>query len=376
MTDEWSFFCYRFSGFVLRDPFIQSDTSIVGRPINLAIEHSEYGIESYAINPNCEWSILNLPKEARDRYYFQRKEKIFTKQIYSIPSLTSILTPFESQEMGIPTNRTYPNQMDFKRPPGCRTVAVTNLPEKVTKEIVREIFNQCGNISSIKINPPFRQIVQEGFRQNETSSGSKISSEDKYYVRFKSMASADRAVTLSGSRIKLRKSDDPTCNETMYVHYAKDFEDMRLYSHFQQSRIQEEKHREQLVIPSLPVNYFSESESDIFLKKIRNKETFKEALCNLVTWLERYECCKANVNSFYVMFQNLHSVLLELKNEKTEYEKELDKTKQSFVKNLRAIQLNADIIERIFKVVYHQYVWNHFTEKQQDEIKSNAGNIC
>lgn len=37
-----------------------------------------------------------------------------------------------------------------KRPPGCRTVFVGGLPENTTEEIIREVFQQYGEISAIR----------------------------------------------------------------------------------------------------------------------------------------------------------------------------------------------------------------------------------
>lgn len=37
-----------------------------------------------------------------------------------------------------------------ERPPGCRTVFVGGLPENATEDIIREVFDQCGEITAIR----------------------------------------------------------------------------------------------------------------------------------------------------------------------------------------------------------------------------------
>ena len=39
-----------------------------------------------------------------------------------------------------------------ERPPGCRTIFVGGLPENIKEEILREIFESCGNICSIRVS--------------------------------------------------------------------------------------------------------------------------------------------------------------------------------------------------------------------------------
>lgn len=37
-----------------------------------------------------------------------------------------------------------------ERPPGCKTVFVGGLPENTTEEVIREVFDQCGEIVAIR----------------------------------------------------------------------------------------------------------------------------------------------------------------------------------------------------------------------------------
>uniref|UniRef100_A0A3Q3FT97 RRM domain-containing protein n=1 Tax=Labrus bergylta TaxID=56723 RepID=A0A3Q3FT97_9LABR len=49
-----------------------------------------------------------------------------------------------------PQNPSLPPPSTRERPPGCKTVFVGGLPENATEEIVREVFDQCGEITAIR----------------------------------------------------------------------------------------------------------------------------------------------------------------------------------------------------------------------------------
>lgn len=38
------------------------------------------------------------------------------------------------------------------KPPGCRTIFIGGLPEKCTEEILRDLFERCGDIQSIRMS--------------------------------------------------------------------------------------------------------------------------------------------------------------------------------------------------------------------------------
>nr|XP_033804697.1 ecto-NOX disulfide-thiol exchanger 1 isoform X4 [Geotrypetes seraphini] len=49
-----------------------------------------------------------------------------------------------------PPNPNLPPPPTRERPPGCKTVFVGGLPENATEEIIREVFEQCGDITAIR----------------------------------------------------------------------------------------------------------------------------------------------------------------------------------------------------------------------------------
>ena len=53
-----------------------------------------------------------------------------------------------------------------ERPPGCRTIFVGGLPENITEEILREMFENCGAICSIRISK--KNFAHIRFEQEES----------------------------------------------------------------------------------------------------------------------------------------------------------------------------------------------------------------
>eukprot|EP00066_Takifugu_rubripes_P028630 XP_011617896.1 PREDICTED: LOW QUALITY PROTEIN: ecto-NOX disulfide-thiol exchanger 1-like [Takifugu rubripes] len=49
-----------------------------------------------------------------------------------------------------PQNPNLPPPSTRERPPGCKTVFVGGLPENATEEVIREVFEQCGEIAALR----------------------------------------------------------------------------------------------------------------------------------------------------------------------------------------------------------------------------------
>ncbi len=57
-----------------------------------------------------------------------------------------------------------------ERPPGCRTIFVGGLPDNITEEILREMFENCGVICSIRVSKKnFAHIRYEAEESVENS---------------------------------------------------------------------------------------------------------------------------------------------------------------------------------------------------------------
>lgn len=84
-----------------------------------------------------------------------------------------------------------------ERPAGCRTVFVGGLPENITEEVLSEVFERCGEITTLR-----------------------LSKKNFCHIRFMYEASVDAALYLSGYRIRIGDSTDVSNSGRLHVDYA------------------------------------------------------------------------------------------------------------------------------------------------------------
>ncbi|GIX76323.1 ecto-NOX disulfide-thiol exchanger 1 [Caerostris extrusa] len=144
--------------------------------------------------------------------------------------------------------------MHHRKPLGCRTVYVGCMPEKITEEIVREIFARCGTIFSVRM------------------SGSHFC-----HIRFADNETVDQALLLSGFRIQIEENDEPAYNSKMHVDYALSRDDQ--YDYEQLELIQEKNHRklQGFQPPSSPPLHYSELEAKNLEENFHDEQTFKKS---------------------------------------------------------------------------------------------------
>lgn len=210
----------------------------------------------------------------------------------------------------LPPNPNAPPPSTRERPLGCRTVFVGGLPENITEEIIREIFERCGEITTLR-----------------------LSKKNFCHIRFVFEASVDSAIYLSGYRIRINNlADSPNCGR-LHVDFAQARDDQYEFECKQRQWQREQRHRERIERDRLklspPIVYFSEHEASSIAEKLKQDDTFSKAAHIFITWLERGDCNKKNSNVFYSMIQSTNSHVRRLMNEKTAHEEELNKAKEA-----------------------------------------------
>lgn len=224
----------------------------------------------------------------------------------------------------LPPNPNAPIPTTRERPPGCRTVFVGGLPENITEDIIREIFERCGEITTLR-----------------------LSKKNFCHIRFVFEASVDSAIYLSGYRVRVNNlSDAPNCGR-LHVDYAQARDDQYEWECKQRQLQREQRHRERIERDRLrplsppPVIHFSDHEATAVAEKLKQDETFSKAIQILITWLERGDCSKKNSNVFYSMIQSTNSHVRRLLSEKTTYEDELDKAKETYRKHIHSLSVQC-----------------------------------
>jgi hypothetical protein len=225
----------------------------------------------------------------------------------------------------IPPNPNAPPPTTRERPPGCRTVFVGGLPENITEQIIHEIFERCGEITTLR-----------------------LSKKNFCHIRFVFEASVDSAIYLSGYRIRIGNAQEASNSGRLHVDYAQARDDQYEYECRQRQLQREQRHRERLEKDRLrplsppPIVHYTEHEATTVAEKIKNDESFQKACQILITWLERGDCNKKNANTFYSMIQSTNSHVRRLLNDKNQYEEDLKKARSNFKKQMQSMLVQCE----------------------------------
>ncbi|XP_076248942.1 ecto-NOX disulfide-thiol exchanger 2 [Calliopsis andreniformis] len=252
-----------------------------------------------------------------------------------------------------PPNPNAPPPTTRERPPGCRTIFVGGLPENITETIIQEIFERCGEITTLR-----------------------LSKKNFCHIRFVLESSVDAAIYLSGYRVRIGSSGDSANTGRLHVDFAQARDDQYEWECRQRQLQREQRHRERVEkerqrAPSSPppVVHYTDHEASNICEKIKQDDTFMKAVQVVVTWLERGDCTKRNANTFYSMIQSTNSHVRRLLTEKAAYEEELQKAKELMKGRMQGLLIQFSQIERVFTAASHKKVWDHFTKAQRKNIE-------
>uniref|UniRef100_A0A8C4RX62 Ecto-NOX disulfide-thiol exchanger 1 n=1 Tax=Erpetoichthys calabaricus TaxID=27687 RepID=A0A8C4RX62_ERPCA len=238
-----------------------------------------------------------------------------------------------------------------ERPPGCKTVFVGGLPENATEEIIREVFNQCGEITAIR-----------------------KSKKNFCHIRFTEEFMVDKAIYLSGYRMRIGSSTDKKDSGRLHVDFAQARDDFYEWECKQRLLAREERHRrkieeERLRPPSPPpIMHFSDHEAGLLAEKLKDDSKFTEAVGVLLTWIDRGEVNRRSANHFYSMVQLANSHVRRLMNEKAAHEEEMELAKEKFKNALSGILTQFEQIVAVFNAATRQKAWDHFSKAQRKNI--------
>ncbi|XP_030620939.1 ecto-NOX disulfide-thiol exchanger 2 isoform X2 [Chanos chanos] len=250
-----------------------------------------------------------------------------------------------------PPNPNLPPPATRERPPGCKTVFVGGLPENATEQIIVEVFEQCGKIIAIR-----------------------KSKKNFCHIRFAEEHTVDKALFLSGYRIRLGSSTDKKDTGRLHVDFAQARDDLYEWECRQRMLAREERHRRRIEEDRLrppsppPIVHYSEHECSQLGEKIKDDSKFPEAVRVLLTWVERGEVNRRNANNFYSMIQSSNSHIRRLMNEKAAHEKEMEEAKEKFKNALAGILVQFEQIVSVFRAASKQKAWDHFSKAQRKNL--------
>uniref|UniRef100_A0A8V5HAX6 Uncharacterized protein n=1 Tax=Melopsittacus undulatus TaxID=13146 RepID=A0A8V5HAX6_MELUD len=250
-----------------------------------------------------------------------------------------------------PPNPHLPPPATRERPPGCKTVFVGGLPENSTEQIIMEVFEQCGEVIAIR-----------------------KSKKNFCHIRFAEEFMVDKALYLSGYRIRLGSSTDKKDTGRLHVDFAQARDDLYEWECKQRMLAREERHRRRLEEERFrppsppPVVHYSDHECSIVAEKLKDDTKFLEAIQTLLTWIERGEVNRRTANNFYSMIQSANSHVRRLVNEKAAHEKEMEEAKEKFKLALSGILVQFEQIVAVYHSASKQKAWDHFTKAQRKNI--------
>ncbi|XP_037344556.2 ecto-NOX disulfide-thiol exchanger 1 isoform X2 [Pungitius pungitius] len=250
-----------------------------------------------------------------------------------------------------PQNPNLPPPSTRERPPGCKTVFVGGLPENATEEIIREVFDPCGEIIAIR-----------------------KSKKNFCHIRFSEEFMVDKTLYLSGYRMRIGSSTDKKDSGRIHVDFAQARDDLYEWECQQRLMAREERHRRKIHEDRLrppsppPIVHFSEHEAATLAERLREDHKFSEATAVLFTWIDRGEVNRRTANHFYSMIQSANSHVRRLMSEKAQHEEDMERAKEIFKNALLAILYQFEQIKAVFTAATRQKAWDHFSKAQRKNI--------
>lgn len=273
-------------------------------------------------------TVQNVQQQSQQTSPQQQQQHSFQSPLQSAAALNGenakelITTPSCTL---FPPNPTVPPPTTRERPPGCRTVFVGGLPENINEVMIRELFDRCGEVMTLR-----------------------LSKKNFAHIRFAFEASVDSAIYLSGYRMRIGNQSDAANCGRLHVDYAQARDDQYEYECKLRTFQREQRHKERTerdrLRPASPplIGHYTDTEASSVAEKLKQDDTFAKAVQTLITWLERGDCSKKNSNTFYSMIQSTNSHVRRVSHEKLTTEEELRKAKDLYKKHMQSMVVQCE----------------------------------
>ena len=230
------------------------------------------------------------PPSLLDDPYYRRLESLESRPTLRDPLPLSPLP--EAVEPGaevigtailIPASPFDPKPKQRDKPANCDTVFVGSLPDNCKESHLFDIFSKCGKIADVRI-----------------SRGRNFG-----HVQFHHEEAVDKAIELSGCRIRVGPSNSLTDVGKIHVDFAAPKGDPEL-----QKRIQDSE-----------MLTFTAQNASTISADLHREEAFMYAAKNVVHWIERGNCNPTTSNTFFGLISSINTHTRKLaKNTKTKEE--------------------------------------------------------
>ena len=233
----------------------------------------------------------------------------------------------------------------------CKTVFVGSLPDNATNKHLQDMFSRCGKVIDVRV-----------------SKGRNFG-----HVQFEQEEDVERALQLSGCRIRIGPSSSLTDTGRIHVDYA-------------QPRSESEMSKRAESSEPLPYNG---TNAGMISADLHGEDTFWVAAKNVKTWIERGNCNASTTNMFFGLISscNTHSRKIakkvkELEKEEKEFAairktkcERLLKESKTFLDTCTCIDLHKyfSFLGKVVKEVLmaacaQRTAWDGFTKPQRKSI--------
>ena len=233
------------------------------------------------------------------------------------------------------------------KPPGCKTIFIGGIPDHTEEIHMKDIFMDYGNILSIRLS----------------KSGKKFC-----HIRFDNEDAVDRAVEISGYRMRIGPTNSSADISRIHVDYSQNKNDQEEYAEKQNRKL-----------GNMPFNASNVSAISADLHKL---DTFEEACRNTINWFEKGNCGPQNSISFFGMLSTVNTQAKQLGKDITQTELELGERVNSWTPLLQRgtsqivditifyykYFLTAEIIEKVYQASHNKRAYDSFTKPQRKMI--------
>eukprot|EP00731_Ephydatia_muelleri_P030142 Em0021g665a len=262
-----------------------------------------------------------------DDPYYRRTEVPLPQTIHSPLDVEPGFAPYGSVMLCLPSSFE-PRPKKREKPPNCDTVFVGSLPDNMQEKHLQDLFMDCGRIAGVRL-----------------SRGRNFG-----HVQFASVEAVDKAVEMSGARVKIGSAPGDTGK--IYVDYAHPKGESEGQKKLQDGELMS----------------FNAQNATLVSSDLHRDDSFANAAKNVIHWLERGNCNQATSNTFFGLVTTIHSHARKLgksmKTRQEEFEEEVKKKKvymESLAKECRTV-------EELFSAATQQKAWDHFTKPQRKYI--------
>lgn len=231
-----------------------------------------------------------------DDPYYRRTDLPLPQTIHSSLDVEPGFAPYGSVMLCLPSSfEPRPKKRD--KPPNCDTIFVGSLPDNMQEKHLQDIFVDCGRIAGVRL-----------------SRGRNFG-----HVQFTSMEAVDKAVEMSGARVKIGSGQGDAGK--IYVDYAHPKGESEGQKKLQDGELMS----------------FNAQNATLVSSDLHRDDSFANAAKNVVHWLERGHCNQATSNTFFGLVTTIHSHARKLgksvKTRQEEFEEEVRK-KKAFMESL------------------------------------------